>query len=132
LSLPPGGRELVELMVQGPMTPGDLESMFRDLQKAAIGRALGAELIHHLDYAKGGAYPEEHANQRNGSTGKTVLTDDGPLRVDIPRDRDGSFAPLLIGKHRRRFTGFDDKSIAMCARRSCCRQRISHMPGPWR
>jgi putative transposase len=102
------------------------------LKKAVIGRAMGLELTHHLGYAKGEARPEEHANQRNGSTGKTELTDDGPLRVDIPRDRDGSFQPLLIGKHRRRFTGCDDKSIAMCARRSCCRQRISHMPGPWR
>ncbi|WP_277343307.1 IS256 family transposase, partial [Cupriavidus taiwanensis] len=47
---------------------------------------------------------------------KTVLTDDGPLRLDIPRDRDGSFDPILIPKHERRFTGFDDKIIAMYAR----------------
>ncbi len=45
-----------------------------------------------------------------------MLTDDGPLRVDIPRDRDGSFAPIPIPKHERRFTGFDDKIIAMYAR----------------
>jgi putative transposase len=49
-------------------------------------------------------------------SGKTVLTDDGPLRIDVPRDRDGSFEPLLIPKHERRFTGFDDKIIAMYAR----------------
>jgi putative transposase len=45
-----------------------------------------------------------------------VLTDDGPLRIDIPRDRAGQFEPQLIGKHERRFTGFDDKIIAMYAR----------------
>jgi transposase-like protein len=45
-----------------------------------------------------------------------VLTDDGPLRIDIPRDRAGLFEPKLIGKHERRFTGFDDKIIAMYAR----------------
>ena len=56
------------------------------------------------------------SNHRNGTNAKTVLTEDGPLRLDIPRDRDGSFDPLLIPKHERRFTGFDDKIIAMYAR----------------
>ena len=55
-------------------------------------------------------------NQRNGTSGKTVLTEDGPLRIDVPRDRDATFEPLLIPKHERRFTGFDDKIIAMYAR----------------
>ena len=45
-----------------------------------------------------------------------MRTDSGPLRIEVPRDREGSFAPLLIGKHERRFTGFDDKIIAMYAR----------------
>jgi transposase-like protein len=45
-----------------------------------------------------------------------VLTEDGPLRIDVPRDREGSFEPVLIPKHERRFTGFDEKIIAMYAR----------------
>ena len=45
-----------------------------------------------------------------------MLTDDGPVAIDVPRDRDGSFEPRLIGKHERRFTGFDDKIIALHAR----------------
>ena len=45
-----------------------------------------------------------------------MRTDDGPLRIEVPRDRHGSFEPLLIPKHERRFTGFDDKIIAMYAR----------------
>ncbi|WP_141292094.1 IS256 family transposase, partial [Ideonella azotifigens] len=56
------------------------------------------------------------ANHRNGKSKKTVLTDSGALRIDVPRDREGSFEPQLIGKHERRFTGFDDKIIAMYAR----------------
>ncbi len=56
------------------------------------------------------------ANQRNGKSAKTVLTEDGPLRLDIPRDRNGSFYPILVPKHERRFTGIDDKIIAMYAR----------------
>ena len=47
-----------------------------------------------------------------------MLTEDGPLRIDIPRDREGSFEPVLIPKHERRFTGFDDKIIAVYARRT--------------
>ncbi|MFS8981725.1 IS256-like element ISRta2 family transposase, partial [Cupriavidus necator] len=81
-----------------------------------IERALGAELGHHLGYQPGAERPAGTANQRNGKSAKTVLTEDGPLRVDIPRDRDGSFDPILIPKHERRFTGFDDKIIAMYAR----------------
>ena len=64
----------------------------------------------------GATRPEEATNQRNGTSGKTVLTDDGPLRIEVPRDREGSFEPVLIPKHERRFTGFDDKIIAMYAR----------------
>ncbi len=45
-----------------------------------------------------------------------MLTDAGALRIDVPRDRSGTFEPQLIGKHERRFTGFDDKIIAMYAR----------------
>jgi putative transposase len=52
----------------------------------------------------------------NGASGKTVLTEDGPLRIKVPRDRTNSFEPLLIPKHERRFTGFDDKIVAMSAR----------------
>ncbi len=81
-----------------------------------IERALGAELSHHLGYAPGADKPAAAVNHRNGASGKTVLTDEGPLRIDVPRDRAGSFEPLLIPKHERRFTGFDDKIVAMYAR----------------
>jgi len=64
----------------------------------------------------GGTKPEDTTNHRNGTSGKTVLTDDGPLALDVPRDRAGTFEPRLIGKHERRFTGFDDKVIALYAR----------------
>jgi putative transposase len=72
---------------------------------------MGAELGHHLAQAAA-----EAGNHRNGTSAKTVITGEGSVRVDIPRDRDGSFSPILIPKHERRFTGFDDKIIAMYAR----------------
>jgi len=114
--LPAIPAELVDQFVKGPMTAEAVQNLSMAFKKALIERALGAELGHHLGYPAGGERPEQATNQRNGKSSKTVLTDDGPLRVEIPRDRDGSFAPILIPKHERRFTGFDDKIIAMYAR----------------
>ncbi len=71
---------------------------------------------HHLGYPPGAAKPAHRHQPRNGSGAKTVLTEDGPIRIEVPRDRDGSFEPLLIPKHERRFKGFDDKIVAMYAR----------------
>jgi len=86
------------------------------LKKALIERALSGEMNHHLGYSPGAAKPQAVRNQRNGTGAKTVYTDDGSLRIEVPRDRDASFAPILIPKHERRFTGFDDKIIALYAR----------------
>jgi len=85
-------------------------------KKALIERALNAEMSHHLGYEAGAAKPAEVANHRNGKSRKTVLTDDGAVHIEVPRDREGAFEPQLIGKHGRRFTGFDDKIVAMYAR----------------
>lgn len=82
--------------------------------KALIERAPSAELSYHLGYASGAARPDDAGNQRNGKSAKTVLTDGGLLRIEMPRDRTDSFEPILIPKHERRFTGFDDKVAAMC------------------
>ena len=89
-ALPSIPKELLDQFVSGPMTGAEVKAASMAFKKALIERALGP--------------------------GKTVMTEDGPLRLDVPRDRDGSFEPLLIGKHERRFTGFDDKIIAMYAR----------------
>ena len=115
-ALPKIPKELIDQFITGPMTGEAVNAASMAFKKALIERAMGAELGHHLGYPAGDTKPEGTANQRNGSTAKTVLTGEGPLRVDIPRDRDGSFDPILIPKHERRFTGFDDKIIAMYAR----------------
>jgi transposase-like protein len=92
-----------------------VEDASRAFKKALIERALGAKMSHHLGYAAGAEKPEAATNHRNGNSGKTVLTDDGLLRIEVPCDREGEFEPKLIGKHERHFTGFDDKIIAMYA-----------------
>jgi len=114
--LPKISPELLDQLVKGPMTAESIDEASRAFKKALIERALGAEMSHHLGYPAGADKPESATNHRNGRSGKTVLTDDGPLRIEVPRDREGDFEPKLIGKHERRFTGFDDKIIAMYAR----------------
>ena len=115
--LAPVPPEILDQFVrQGPLSPDELEAAVRRFKKAIIERAVGGELTHHLGYPPGGAKPEEITNHRNGTSGKTVLTDDGPLAIEVPRDREGTFEPRLIGKHERRFTGFDNKILALYAR----------------
>ena len=114
--LPAIPTELIDQFVTGPMSAEAVQTASMAFKKALIERALGAEMSHHLGYPPGAAKPEESVNHRNGRSAKTVLTEDGPLRIEVPRDRAGSFEPVLIPKHERRFTGFDDKIVAMYAR----------------
>ncbi|AMG43769.2 IS256 family transposase [Achromobacter xylosoxidans] len=114
--LPEVPAELLDHLVKGPMTPSEVQDLFLSFQKAVIERTMAAEMNLHLGYRPGEDKPEGQANERNGASGKTVLTEHGPVRVELPRDRDGSFAPILIPKHERRFTGFDDRIVAMYAR----------------
>src|ERR671925_2188879 len=90
--LAPVPPEILDQFVrQGPLTPEELDAAVRRFKKAIIERALGGELTHHLGYPPGGAKPEDTTNHRNGTSGKTVLTDDGPLSIEVPRDREGTF-----------------------------------------
>ncbi|WP_454739020.1 IS256 family transposase [Cupriavidus necator] len=112
-ALPDG---LLDELVKGPMTPSEVQDLMLAFNKAIIERAMSAEMSMHLGYKPGEPKPAEQSNARNGVSGKTVITDRGPVRVELPRDRDGSFDPILIPKHERRFTGFDERIIAMYAR----------------
>jgi transposase-like protein len=115
--LAPVPSEILDQFVgQGAISHEELDAAVRRFKKAIIERALGSELTHHLGYPPGGRRPEDTTNHRNGTGGKTVLTDDGPLAIDVPRDREGTFEPRFIPKHERRFTGFDDKILALYAR----------------
>ena len=114
--LPSIPKELVAQFLTGPMTGEAINAAGIAFKQALIEASLNAELTHHLGYAPGAERPEATTNQRNGVTAKTVLTGDGKVRIKTPRDRDGSFEPLLLPKHARRFTAFDDSIVALYAR----------------
>ena len=93
--------EILDQILAGYSQPSDLTSddgIFKRLKKALIERALGAELSSHLGYERGDPAGRGSGNSRNGTSGKTVLTDDGEVQIEVPRDRAGTFEPLLIAK----------------------------------
>jgi len=99
----------------------DAGGLLDDLKKALAERVLNAEMDHHLS-REGNA-----ENRRNGYGSKTVLTDMAKLEIAIPRDRQATFDPQLIGKYQRRFPGFDDKIISMYARGMSTREISGHL-----
>jgi putative transposase len=103
-----------------PRTAFEPNGFFDTLKKALAERVLNAEMDHHLADDTAG-------NSRNGYGRKTVFTDTGTLTLDIPRDRQGRFDPLLIAKYQRRFPGFDDKIVSMYARGMTTREITGHL-----
>jgi putative transposase len=106
-----------------PQTVLTSEGLLGDLKRALAQRMLNTELDVHLEQAQ----EQQAGNHRNGSSPKTVLTEDGPMELSIPRDRHGRFDPALIRKYQRRFPGFDQKIIALYARGMSTRDIQAHV-----
>jgi putative transposase len=122
--------ELLDELLAGYEKPEDLlgeEGLFKQLKKALLERALGAELTHHLGYEKGDPAGGAGGNHRNGSYPKTVLTEDGAVEIAVPRDRDSSFEPQIVPKGETRLDGFDDKIISLYARGMTVREIKGHL-----
>ena len=122
--------ELLDQLLANYEKPEDLtgdDGLFKQLKKALIERALGAELTEHLGYEKGDPAGRGSGNSRNGTSSKTVLTDDGEVAIAVPRDRAGSFEPRLIAKGQTRFDGFDDKILSLYARGMTVREIQGHL-----
>jgi putative transposase len=92
-----------------------------------VERAVSAELTDHLGYELGEEPAEGQPNRCKGSSSKSLITDHGPVEVELPRDREGSFEPQIVAKHQRRFAGFDDKIISMYARGMSTREISKHL-----
>lgn len=116
----------VETLVAGVQTPEQLEAVFRQLKQRMVEQVLQAELTAHLGYPPGEGRGAD-GNARNGSTPKTVLTEEGALPLAIPRDRDGSFTPAFVRRGVRRLPGFDQKVLSLYARGLTVRDLQAHL-----
>ena len=122
--------ELLDELLADYETPEDLlgdEGLFKQLKKAHLERALGAELTDHLGYERGDPAGCGTGNSRNGHSGKTVLTEDGEVELAVPRDRNGSFEPAIMPKGERRLDCFDDRIVSLYARGMTVREIQGHL-----
>lgn len=113
-------QELIKQLVRDHYkSPADMlgpDGLLKEFTAAIVNAAMEAELTHHLGYESGEKPPADETNRRNGKSQKTVRTDHGSVEIETPRDREGSYEPILIEKHQREFKGFDDKILALYAR----------------
>lgn len=91
------------------------DGLLRRVTKTVLESALQAELEGHLGYERGDEFAKTGSNERNGSSSKTVRTDVGDVRIDVPRDREGTFEPRIVPKYSRRLEGFDETVISLYA-----------------
>jgi hypothetical protein len=107
--------EILDQLVAGVQTSADFQLVWWRLQKAMAERVLKAELTHHLGYPEGGERGPD-GNARNGSSPKRLLTESGPVDLEVPRDRAGSFTPQFVPTGARRLPGFDETVLMLYAR----------------
>src|SRR3954453_41144 len=93
--------------------PGGL---LKAMTKTVVEAALEEEMADHLGYAKHAVEGRNRGNSRNGTRSKTVLTEIGPVDIDVPRDRDSSFDPKTVRKGQRRLDGVDSMVISLTAK----------------
>ena len=104
------------------------EGIFQELKKQLVNRILEKEMESHIGYEKHSKNEKALDNRRNGSFEKTIIDEEGrKMTVDIPRDRDAEFEPLIIPKGVRQFKGFDEKVISLYARGMTVREIQEHL-----
>ena len=109
-------RELIEkARAEGVDLVGP-DGLLAGLTKTVLETALEAEMSEHLGYDKHDPAGRDGGNSRNGTRAKTVLTEIGPVEIEVPRDRDGSFEPVIVRKRQRRLDGIDQLVLSLTAR----------------
>lgn len=94
----------------------ELDDFFHDLYKQAVEGMLKAEMDEHLGYSKHQARENESDNSRNGYSNKTLKTNIGDIPLDVPRDRDSSFDPVIVPKHQRMSARIEQAIITLYSR----------------
>ena len=115
-----GQQKLAEELVEKARAEGvDLVGpggMLTGLTKSVLETALEAEMTGHVGYDRHSPAGRNGGNSRNGTRAKTVLTEIGPVEIEVPRDRDGSFEPVIVRKRQRRLSGIDQVVLSLTAR----------------
>jgi transposase-like protein len=109
-------KEVLDELMKGYKGPDDFygpDGLIKQLSKAIIERAMQTELTDQLGYEKSKAGEKETENRRNGTSSKTLRTDQGAMEIEVPRDRNGDFEPQIVPKHQREWRGFDEKILSM-------------------
>jgi transposase-like protein len=109
-------RALAAELAKNIKTEKDLSDFSKQLKKMTVEAALGAEMEAHLGYAKHDPEGHHTGNSRNGYSGKILKGDHGEVAIDVPRDRNGTFEPLLVRKGQTRLTEFDDQILSLYAK----------------
>ena len=130
----PGGEripdEVIDQLLAGARTEEEIAGpggLLAQLTKRLVERAMEVELTDHLGYEPHAEPPGGTGNTRNGTSPKTLVTEQGQVPIDAPRDRDGSFQPQIVRKRQRRFQGFDDKILALYGRGLSTRDIEAHL-----
>jgi transposase-like protein len=122
--------ELLDELLKGCKRSEDLlgdAGLMKELKVRLMERMLGAELTAHLGYDAGAEPPPDQTNRRNGVTTKRVKGSDGEVPLSVPRDREGSFEPVLVKKGQTRIDGVDDKIIGLYAAGLSVRDIQAHL-----
>lgn len=116
--MPTLSKEVLRAMIseENLKTAGDLHSYLKDMFKDALQEMLEAELEVELGYAKGDKKNKQTDNRRNGYSEKTVKTQFGEMPIEVPRDRNGEFEPIVVPKNKRDISGIEEKVISLYAR----------------
>jgi putative transposase len=121
---------LIDELLAGARTQEEIAGpggLLSQLTKRLVERAMEVELTDHLGYEPHQEPAGGAGNTRNGVMSKTLITEQGPVEINTPRDRDGSFEPQIVRKRQRRFEGFDDKIIALYSRGLSTRDIEAHL-----
>ncbi len=101
--------------------------LIKKLSKRLMERMLEAEMTHHLGYEKYAPEGRNKGNSRNGKTSKTVITDNGEVKLDIPRDRESNFEPMLVGKRQTKLDTLNQQVLSLYAKGMTVRDIQEHV-----
>ena len=121
---------LIDEILKDYKNPEDIigeKGLLSELTKRLLERAMAAEMTQHVGYEKHDSAGDNSGNSRNGRSKKTLKGTFGTMPIEVPRDRNGTFEPRIIGKHQTRFTGFDDKIVSLYARGLSTREIQQHI-----